>query len=62
LDRDLNASKNILKEGIKISSGTDDYRCGDEIRPEGLDRKAQSVKHPKRRSLSPETYRSLADK
>jgi putative transposase len=34
LDRDLNASKNILKEGIKIiSSGTDDYRCGDEIRP-----------------------------
>ena len=33
MDRDLNASKNILK-GIKItSSGTDDYRCGDEIRP-----------------------------
>jgi putative transposase len=34
LDRDLNASKNILKEGIKIISlGTNDYRCGDEIRP-----------------------------
>jgi putative transposase len=34
LDRDLNASKNILKEGFKnISSGTDDYRRGDEIRP-----------------------------
>ena len=34
LDRDLNASKNILKEGIKIISvGTIDYRCGDEIRP-----------------------------
>ena len=34
LDRDLNASKNILKEGIKIiSPGTDDYRRGDEIRP-----------------------------
>ena len=34
LDRDLNASINILKEGYKIiSSGTDDYRCGDEIRP-----------------------------
>jgi putative transposase len=34
LDRDLNASKNILKEGIKIiSSGTDDYRRRDEIRP-----------------------------
>jgi putative transposase len=33
LDRDLNASKNILKEGIKISAGAVDYRCGDEIRP-----------------------------
>ena len=34
LDRDLNASKNILKEGIKIISlGTNDYRHGDEIRP-----------------------------
>jgi putative transposase len=34
LDRDLNASINILKEGYKIiSSGTDDYRRGDEIRP-----------------------------
>jgi putative transposase len=34
LDRDLNASKNILKEGYKIiSSGTGDYRSGGEIRP-----------------------------
>jgi len=34
LDRDLNASKNILEEGIKIISvGTIDYRRGDEIRP-----------------------------
>jgi putative transposase len=34
LDRDLNASKNILKEGIKIISlGTNDHRRGDEIRP-----------------------------
>jgi putative transposase len=34
LDRDLNASKNILNEGYKlISSGTDDYRSGGKIRP-----------------------------
>jgi|688.fasta_scaffold231973_2 putative transposase len=34
LDRDLNASKNILNEGYKlISDGTSDYRSGDEIRP-----------------------------
>ena len=34
-DRDFNASKNILNEGFKIikSSGTDDYRHGDQIRP-----------------------------
>jgi putative transposase len=34
LDRDLNASKNILNEGYKIiSSGIHDYRSGGEIRP-----------------------------
>ena len=34
LDRELNASKNILKEGYKlISSGIDDYRSRGEIRP-----------------------------
>jgi putative transposase len=34
LDRDLNASKNILNEGYKIiSSGTDDNRSGGKIRP-----------------------------
>ena len=35
LDRDINASKNILNEGLKIitSAGTADNRRGDEIRP-----------------------------
>jgi putative transposase len=34
LDRDINASKNIFKEGLKIKSlGTNDNRHGDEIRP-----------------------------
>ena len=35
LDRDINASKNILNEGFKIitSAGTADNRRGDEIRP-----------------------------
>jgi len=34
LDRDLNASKNILNEGCKvISLGTNDYRSRGEIRP-----------------------------
>jgi len=41
-DRDWNASKNILKEGLKnISSGTGDYKGGEEIRPTLL---AHSVK------------------
>ena len=36
-DRDWNASKNILKEGLKnISAGTVDYKGGEEIRPTSL--------------------------
>ena len=41
-DRDVNASRNILKEGLKnISAGTVDYTGGEEIRPTLL---AHSVK------------------
>ena len=48
-DRDWNASKNILKEGLKnISAGTVDYTGGEEIRPTSL---ANSVK--------PETHSHL---
>ena len=55
LDRDLNASKNILKEGIKIiSSGTDDYRHGAEIRPV-LTGKSDEV-FKKKEPMSPETH------
>lgn len=41
-DRDWNASRNILKEGLKnISAGTVEYKGGEEIRPTSL---AHSVK------------------
>jgi len=55
LDRDLNASKNILKEGIKtISSGTDDYRHGAQIRPVLTGTSDEVFK--KKEHLSPETH------
>ena len=42
LDRDVNASRNIIKEGLKnISAGTVEYKGGEEIRPTSL---AYSVK------------------
>jgi putative transposase len=53
LDRDLNASKNILKEGIKISSGTDDYRHEAQIRPVKTGASVEVFK--KKELMSPET-------
>ena len=47
LDRDLNASKNILKEGLNnISTGTVDYRRGDHIRPssDGIVRETSKIR------------------
>ena len=40
-DRDVNASKNILRRALAIkSAGTADYRNGDKVRPEGVLKKA----------------------
>jgi transposase len=58
LDRDLNASKNILKEGIKtLSFGTDDYRHGALIRPVLTGTSDEVLK--KKELMSPETQQSL---
>lgn len=53
LDRDFNASKNILKEGIKTLSGTDNYRHGTQIRPVLIGTSDEVFK--KKELMSPET-------
>lgn len=56
LDRDLNASLNILKEGYKIiSSGTDDNRRGDEIRPISIGTIGETSKFQNKNSESQES-------
>ena len=47
LDRDENAAKNILKEGLKIiSSGTGDYTDGDGVRSSNTQLSTKSEAHP----------------
>jgi len=62
LDRDLNASKNILKEGIKnISLGTNDYRRGDEIRPVKTGKIYEASKERINHIGGSETHQYLSD-
>ena len=52
LDRDVNAARNILDEGLKIiSAGTADYTGGEEVRADLTE---------SRSSVKPEAHKSLA--
>jgi len=61
VDRDLNASINILNEGkrINISVGTTDYECGDQIRPDSSGAICETLKEMERNDNVPETTTSL---
>ena len=61
VDRDLNASINILNEGkrINISVGTTDYECGDQIRPDSSGVICETLKKMERHDNVPETTTSL---
>jgi putative transposase len=62
LDRDLNASINILNEGYRlnnISVGTTDYERGDQIRPDSSGTIYETLKEMERYDNVPETTTSL---
>ena len=62
VDRDLNASINILNEGYRINNisvGTTDYERGDQIRPDSSGVICETLKEMERHDNVPETTTSL---